>query len=107
VVLGRAMVRRPCSSLRPSSTSARASTVSGMAVHPSDSRDENIRTVVDLERAALAGRSRAERLGDVITRLLGSTIFLIIHLVWFGLWVLAGWNLVPGLPAFDHSRSRF
>jgi hypothetical protein len=79
--LGGPWSRRPCSSLRPSSTSAKASTVSGMAVHPSDSRDENIRTVVDLERAALAGRSRAERLGDVITRLLGSTTFLIIHLV--------------------------
>jgi uncharacterized membrane protein len=55
------------------------------------------------EQRARYGRSsvRLERLGDVITRLLGSTIFLIIHLVWFGLWVLAGWNLVPGLPAFD------
>jgi uncharacterized membrane protein len=67
----------------------------------SQSRDENIRAVVDLERAALASRSRAERLGDAITRLLGSSIFLIIHLVWFGLWIIAGLDLVSGLPAFD------
>ena len=67
----------------------------------SQSRDENIRAVVDLERAALASRSRAERLGDAVTRLLGSTSFLIIHLVWFGFWVLAGLDLVSWLPAFD------
>jgi uncharacterized membrane protein len=73
------------------------------AVHPSDSqsRDENIRAVVDLERAALASRSLAERLGDAVSRLLGSNIFLILHLVWFGLWVLAGLDLISGLPTFD------
>jgi uncharacterized membrane protein len=75
----------------------RAQTVNaGNTVHRETSRRDAARGV-----AALASRSRAERLGDAITRLLGSTIFLIIHFVWFGLWVLAGLDLVSGLPAFD------
>ena len=73
------------------------------AVHPPDAprRNENIRSIVDLEHAALARRSPTERLSDRITRFLGSGLFLIFHVVWFAFWILAGLEAIPGLPKFD------
>jgi uncharacterized membrane protein len=62
---------------------------------------DNIASVVELERAALANRSRAERVSDVIMRWLGSSTFLAVHVVWFGLWLLTGLGFLPGVPEFD------
>ena len=75
----------------------------GPRVHPPNAprRNENIRSIVDLEHAALARRSPTERLSDGITRFLGSGLFLIFHVVWFAFWILAGLEAVPGLPKFD------
>ena len=61
----------------------------------------NIAAVVELERAALAHRSRAERISDTIMRWLGSSAFLLAHVAWFGLWLLAGLGWLPGVPEFD------
>jgi uncharacterized membrane protein len=61
----------------------------------------NIRAVVELEREALARRSRAERLSDAIIRALGSSAFLIVHVLWFAFWLLAGIGRIPGLQPFD------
>ena len=70
---------------------------------PSDvgCEDANIRAIVELERAALDGRSRAERLSDAVIRALGSSAFLVLHVLWFGFWLLAGLGKIPGLPTFD------
>lgn len=70
---------------------------------PSDvgCEDANIRAIVELERAALDGRSRAERLSDAVIRALGSSAFLLLHVLWFGFWLLAGLGKIPGLPTFD------
>ena len=65
-------------------------------------RDENVGAIVDLERAALARRSRIERLSDGITGFLGSSLFLVLHVIWFACWIVAGLQIVPGVPAFDH-----
>ena len=62
---------------------------------------ENIAAVVELERAALANRSWAERVSDAIMRWLGSSAFLLAHVLWFGLWLLAGLGWLPGVPEFD------
>jgi len=63
--------------------------------------EANIRAVVELEREALSRRSPAERLSDTIIRSLGSSTFLIVHVLWFAFWLLAGLGNIPGLPAFD------
>lgn len=74
-----------------------------MSARPSDvgPEDANIRAMVELERAALDGRSRAERLSDAVIRALGSSAFLVLHVLWFGFWLLAGLGKIPGLPTFD------
>lgn len=61
----------------------------------------NIAAVVELERAALANRSRAERISDTIMRWPGSSVFLVAHVVWFGLWLSMGLGWLPGVPKFD------
>ena len=54
-----------------------------------------------LERDAIGNRSTAEHLADKVTTFAGSTPFLILHMVWFGVWVIANVGLIPGLSPFD------
>jgi uncharacterized membrane protein len=44
-------------------------------------------------------QSTVERIVDAIAAFSGSFTFLVIHAAAFALWI--GWNLAPGLPAFD------
>lgn len=47
-----------------------------------------------------AHRSLVERFADVLTRIASSTPFLILHLLWFGIWI--SWNIgLFGLEPFD------
>jgi uncharacterized membrane protein len=43
------------------------------------------------------------RVADAITGFTGSTRFVYLHLVLFGLWILVNLGLVPGAPKFDPS----
>src|SRR5437588_9398243 len=51
------------------------------------------------ERAA----SWEDRLADAITRFTGSMLFVYIHLVVFGLWIIVNLHWIPGVPAWDES----
>jgi uncharacterized membrane protein len=45
--------------------------------------------------------TKAERISDAISRFAGSQTFILIHLVWFGLWILMNEGLVPEVRIFD------
>lgn len=62
----------------------------------------NIRTVLEKRTAEARKRSLDVRLADKITRFTGSMLFVYLHLIFFGGWII--WNLpaVP-LPKFDPS----
>ncbi len=62
---------------------------------------KNIDSIMKLERDAINSRSAAEHLADKVTTFAGSTPFVILHIVWFGVWIIANVGLIPGLPAFD------
>jgi uncharacterized membrane protein len=51
------------------------------------SAEANINTVIRLEEEALKSRSVADRLSDAIANFVGSIPFVILHMVWFGVWV--------------------
>ena len=59
--------------------------------------------------AALAERARHERrtaplparIADAITRFTGSMTFVVLHLVVYGLWIVANLGWLPGVPRFD------
>ena len=53
--------------------------------------------MVELEQKALDDRTRIDRLTDTVTRVAGSTPFIVIHAIWFAAWVVL--NATP--VAFD------
>jgi uncharacterized membrane protein len=58
------------------------------------------RAVRAIKAQHAAHRTPVETLADALTRVAGSTGFLIFHVVWFGVWV--GWNTgLFGLDPFD------
>ncbi|MCI0352821.1 MAG: DUF1003 domain-containing protein, partial [Acidobacteriales bacterium] len=61
---------------------------------------QNVETVLRLEEATKAKRTRAEKAADTITRLCGSMTFVWIHVVWYGVWIIANVAL-PEHRRFD------
>lgn len=55
---------------------------------------KNIAAISEMQRKDVATRNPQERISDLITRFSGSTLFVFIHVVWFGLWILFNINLI-------------
>ncbi len=66
-----------------------------------DPAEENIRLIARLENAALHDRPAAAVISDKIARFAGSGTFIVLHLVWFGLWIIVNLGHVLGLRPFD------
>jgi|SRR5437763_725202 len=60
----------------------------------------NIHALVERRRADDCRKTREQKLADTITRFTGSMRFVYIHLLVFGLWIIANLPGVP-LPHFD------
>jgi uncharacterized membrane protein len=60
----------------------------------------NVDTIIRLEEATKAGRTRAERVADGITRFCGSMTFVWLHVIWYGAWIGAN-VLLPAGQRFD------
>ena len=53
------------------------------------SAQNNINTVIRLEEESRKDRTTADRISDVIAGFVGSMPFVVLHLIWFGIWVAA------------------
>lgn len=64
---------------------------------------KNISAISDMQRRDVAARKPQERLSDSITRFSGSTLFVFLHVVWFGIWILLNIGLIhlPYVSEFD------
>ena len=62
----------------------------------------NIRTIIELRQNTVRERGLQERLADVVTNFSGSMLFVYVHIIWFGLWILLNAGLF-GLPASTRS----
>ncbi len=62
--------------------------------------ERNIRTIIHLRTKADHERSLQDRIADAITSFSGRMIFVYIHIVWFGLWILLNTGRF-GVPVFD------
>ena len=78
--------------------------------HPTEAIDQaatpptaqdNINTVVAIEEEAQLKRTTADRISDVIASFVGSIHFVVMHLVWFGVWVAINLGLLWGPLKFD------
>lgn len=61
----------------------------------------NIAAIAKLEEEALGRRTRTERQSDTIVRLIGSTRFLLLHIIMVAAWITVNLNLIPGVSPFD------
>ena len=66
-----------------------------------DTIKKNIETVLNLEKESVQGRSRAEHIADKVTTFAGSTPFIMLHMIWFGGWILVNGGIIPWIPPFD------
>jgi uncharacterized membrane protein len=62
---------------------------------------KNVRTIVALEEKALHNRSLVNRASDAITHFSGTIAFVILHALWFTLWIAANLGWIPHVVAFD------
>ncbi len=65
------------------------------------SAQANINTVVALEEEAQQKRTAADRISDLIANFVGSMPFVVLHLFWFGGWVVINMGWLPGKLKFD------
>jgi uncharacterized membrane protein len=63
--------------------------------------DHAIEAVAKIERTAYEARSRMDHFADTITRFAGSGTAILIHLIWFFLWLVANLHFIPGITPFD------
>jgi uncharacterized membrane protein len=63
--------------------------------------DQAIQDIVQMEKRNHDARSGIDQLSGRITNLAGSGTAILIHLVWFALWLVINLNLVSGIPVFD------
>ena len=62
--------------------------------------ERNIRTITRLRLQTAHERTVQERLADAITSFSGSMLFVYLHILWFGAWLLVNTGRV-GIPPFD------
>lgn len=62
--------------------------------------ERNIRTIIRLRLKAASKRNLQERIADTITAFSGHIVFVYVHIVWFGVWIVlnTGWL---GVRPFD------
>jgi uncharacterized membrane protein len=63
--------------------------------------NRGIREIAEMEKRNQDARSRIDRFSGAITNLAGSAAAIVIHTIWFTLWILINVHAVPGIGAFD------
>ncbi len=61
---------------------------------------QNIQAIVDLEEGTQRKRSFSDRIADGVASFTGTVVFVVLHLVWFGLWAAFNMGALGGKP-FD------
>ena len=62
--------------------------------------ERNIRTIIYLRQKASRERSLQDRIADAFTSFSGRMVFVYVHVVWFGVWILLNTGRFGLLP-FD------
>ena len=68
---------------------------------PANPANPNIEAIAKLEHEALLRRTPTERASDAVTKLIGSTAFLLLQLLLVVTWSAINLSLIPGVKAFD------
>ena len=65
--------------------------------------ERNIRALIAHREQEEHRKSTQDRIADVITRFTGSMLFVYLHLVMFGLWIVVNLGWLPIVPKFDET----
>lgn len=65
-----------------------------------DVLEQNIQTMLELRRAAEQKKTKQDRAADGLTAFSGSMLFVYLHMIWFGLWIIINLGWLPIKP-FD------
>ncbi|MFD1744262.1 DUF1003 domain-containing protein [Rhizobium helianthi] len=65
--------------------------------------ERNIKALIERRNEESRGAPAKDRAADAITRFAGSMLFVGIHAVIFGLWILVNLGVLPLIPKFDPS----
>jgi uncharacterized membrane protein len=82
------------------SSSDEVKNLSGYEKHLAKIIEQNIRTIASLRQSAAARRTTQERLADNITAFSGRMSFVLFHVIWFGVWIVANLGIFGNKP-FD------
>jgi uncharacterized membrane protein len=63
--------------------------------------EENVEAIKSWDRALLLKRSQAERFSDWITLQAADGWSMLLHAVWFGLWIAINTGWIPAITPFD------
>lgn len=77
--------------------------MSSQTVSQHDIIRHNIGAINEAQREELTARSTFDRISDFITNFSGSLLFVLMHVFWFGLWILLNIGLlhIPRVSEFD------
>jgi len=67
----------------------------------SSALDENVQAIQRWERAILLSRSKTEQVSDWIAQTMGGGLVLVLHVIWFIVWVAVNAGAIPGVEPFD------
>ncbi len=81
-----------------------------MSAHPENGQtqvaevvERNIRALLERRREEEKKKTLQDRVADSVTRFTGSVLFVYIHVIIFGSWIVINVGWVPALPRFDPS----
>lgn len=69
--------------------------------HPDPIAEKNIEAIARLEKKSVQSRTLGERTAEMVTRVAGGVAFIVIHVIWFTLWIAGNVGLIPGVPPWD------
>lgn len=86
--------------------SAAASAADRGGEPPAAGRDgflsRTIEEVAQIEQQGRGDVTLSDRLAERISSFSGSMTFVLLHVLWFGAWMIVGLGLIPGLPGDDY-----
>jgi uncharacterized membrane protein len=65
--------------------------------------ERNIKALCERRQREIKAASWQDHLADAITAFTGSMVFVYLHLLIFGFWIVANLHWIPGIPAWDES----
>lgn len=72
-----------------------------MQSHPDPLAEKNVEAIARLEKKSVQNRTMGERTAEMVTRLAGGVVFIVLHVIWFTLWIAGNLGLIPGVPPWD------